>query len=169
MATEFEKLEEQFTKYEIARILGARALQIAMDAPLLLKIDEKELEDMHFNPIEIAKRELVAGVLPITVNRPLPKKKEAKIKTLSREEIEILRKKEKELEMIKELEAEKEIEEKTNKEAPKDSADIKEDEVLEQVEQGEQKKVAEDDEIMELSTPEDEEEVAAPDGAEAED
>ena len=71
-----EKLEEQFTKYEIARILGARALQIAMDAPLLLKISTEELEEINYNPIEIAKRELVSGVLPITVNRPLPKKKE---------------------------------------------------------------------------------------------
>ncbi|MCK4552903.1 DNA-directed RNA polymerase subunit omega, partial [Candidatus Pacearchaeota archaeon] len=29
---------KQFTKYETARILGARALQIAMNAPLLIKI-----------------------------------------------------------------------------------------------------------------------------------
>ena len=38
-----EELEQNFTKYEIARILGARALQIAMDAPLLLKISFGEL------------------------------------------------------------------------------------------------------------------------------
>ena len=79
-----EALEDKFTKYELARILGARALQIAMDAPLLLKIDEKELEIINYNPIEIARRELVAGVLPITINRPLPKKKEAKIKKLTK-------------------------------------------------------------------------------------
>ena len=55
-----ESLEAQFTKYEVARILGARALQIAMDAPLLLKISEKELEEMekqfflqHGNPKNI--------------------------------------------------------------------------------------------------------------------
>lgn len=159
MPTEIEKLEEQFTKYEIARILGARALQIAMDAPLLLKIDEKDLESFHYNPIEIAKRELVAKVLPITINRPMPNKKESKIKTVSKEEIESIKRKEKEEEAQKEIEAEKELEAKTNKEAPKDAAEAKEDEVLEHVEQGEQKKVAEDDEIMELSTPEDEEEV----------
>ena len=33
-----------FTRYEVARILGARALQIAMDAPLLLKISEEDLD-----------------------------------------------------------------------------------------------------------------------------
>ena len=33
-----------FTKYERARILGARALQIAMNAPLLVKISKDDLE-----------------------------------------------------------------------------------------------------------------------------
>ena len=28
---------KEYTRYEVARILGARALQIAMDAPLLMK------------------------------------------------------------------------------------------------------------------------------------
>ena len=39
-------MEQHFTKYETARIIGARALQIAMDAPLLAKIKEenKQLE-----------------------------------------------------------------------------------------------------------------------------
>jgi DNA-directed RNA polymerase subunit K len=87
-----EQLEKEFTKYEIARILGARALQIAMDAPLLLKINEKELEDINYNPIEIAKQELLAGVLPITVNRPLPKKKESKFRKLTKEELEEMKK-----------------------------------------------------------------------------
>ena len=41
----------QFTKYEIARIMGARALQIAMDAPLLLKIDESELKLMKYDAL----------------------------------------------------------------------------------------------------------------------
>ena len=31
---------EDFSKYEISRILGARALQISMNAPLLIKIME---------------------------------------------------------------------------------------------------------------------------------
>jgi DNA-directed RNA polymerase subunit K len=138
-----EQLEDQFSKYEIARILGARALQIAMDAPLLLKIDEKELESINFNPLEIAKRELVAGVLPITVNRPLPKKKEVKIVKLTKEEIEAIKKKEEE----------KKAEELT---ATGKNKDKKDDEKSEEVEVEEEKKVAEDAEIMELSNPEDE-------------
>ena len=39
-------MEQEFTKYEIARIIGARGLQIAMDAPLLLKISEEELKNI---------------------------------------------------------------------------------------------------------------------------
>ena len=35
---------EEFTKYEKARVLGARALQIAMNAPLLIKIEKEDLE-----------------------------------------------------------------------------------------------------------------------------
>ena len=31
-----------FSKYETARILGARALQIAMNAPLLIKINKED-------------------------------------------------------------------------------------------------------------------------------
>lgn len=73
-------MEEKFTKYEIARILGARGLQIAMDAPLLIKLTKEELEKINYDPIEIARIELEAGVLPITVKRPMPKKIEKKLK-----------------------------------------------------------------------------------------
>ena len=44
----------KFTKYEIARILGARALQIAMDAPLLYKINKQKLEEIRYDPLRIA-------------------------------------------------------------------------------------------------------------------
>ncbi len=62
------------TKYEKARLLGARALQISMGAPLLVKLSEEELEKIKYNPLEIAKIEFKKGVLPITVKRPLPAK-----------------------------------------------------------------------------------------------
>lgn len=65
-----------FTKFEIARILGSRALQISMGAPILIKLEEKDLEQLRYNPIEIAKREFSMGVIPITVRRPLPMTKE---------------------------------------------------------------------------------------------
>jgi len=70
----------EFTKYEVARILGARALQISMDAPLLFKIEVKELERVRYDPLKIAEIEFNAGVLPITVKRPLPVKKDVKLK-----------------------------------------------------------------------------------------
>lgn len=73
-------IKEQFTKYEIARILGARALQIAMDAPLLVKITTEELENIKYDPIRIAEKEFYSEVLPITVKRPLPKKTESKLR-----------------------------------------------------------------------------------------
>lgn len=137
-----EKLEAQFTKYEIARILGARALQIAMDAPMLLKINEKELEEINYNPLEIAKRELAADILPITVNKPLPRKKEAKLKKLTREELEEVKRKEKE---------------KAKEETPKEKAkDKEEDKKVEEIEEKTEKEIAAEGEIMELSTPEDE-------------
>jgi DNA-directed RNA polymerase subunit K len=63
-------MSEQLTKYERARIIGTRALQISMGAPFLLKFSEKDIEDMRYNPIEIAKKELEKGVIPITIKRP---------------------------------------------------------------------------------------------------
>lgn len=64
----------KYTKYEKARIIGARALQLAMGAPILLKLTEKDLESIKFNPIEIAKLEFEKDILPITIRRPLPEK-----------------------------------------------------------------------------------------------
>lgn len=64
--------EKEYTKYERARILGARALQISMGAPFLVKFNEKDLEEVKYNPVEIAKREFKEGVIPITVKRPQP-------------------------------------------------------------------------------------------------
>jgi len=63
----------EFTKYEKARMIGSRALQIGMGAPFLVKVSDDELKDIKFNPVEIAKKEFDAGVLPITVKRPMPK------------------------------------------------------------------------------------------------
>jgi DNA-directed RNA polymerase subunit K len=68
--------KKEFSKYERARIIGARGLQISMDAPLLLKMDESELNGINYDPLRIAEKELDSGVLPISVNRPMPRKKE---------------------------------------------------------------------------------------------
>jgi DNA-directed RNA polymerase subunit K/omega len=62
----------KYTKYEKARIIGARALQIAMGAPTLLKLDSEALEKINYNPVEMAKTEFNQGIIPITIKRPLP-------------------------------------------------------------------------------------------------
>ncbi|MCH7568545.1 MAG: DNA-directed RNA polymerase subunit K [Nanoarchaeota archaeon] len=80
--------KEDFTRYEIARILGARALQIAMDAPMLLKISKEELEEIKYDALKIAEQEFEKGVLPISVRRPFPVKKEDKLKIIKEEKIE---------------------------------------------------------------------------------
>lgn len=80
-------MQEQFTKYEIARIIGARALQIAMDAPILLKISQEELKEINFDALKIAERELREEVLPINIRRPIPKKSKTKLKSIKHEEL----------------------------------------------------------------------------------
>jgi DNA-directed RNA polymerase subunit K len=65
---------KDFTKFELARVIGSRALQISHGAPLMVKLTTPQLEAIHYNPIEIAKIELEKGVIPITVVRPLPNK-----------------------------------------------------------------------------------------------
>ncbi len=97
-------IEEKFTRYEIARILGARALQIAMDAPLLYKIEKERLEAIRFDPLKIADIEFKAGVLPITVKRPMPKKIETELK---REKEEAKKEEEEKIEKLEEKEEEK--------------------------------------------------------------
>jgi len=67
---------KDYTKYETARILGARALQIAMNAPLLIKITEEDLEKINYDALKIAEVELNSGILPISISKPFPKKKE---------------------------------------------------------------------------------------------
>ena len=101
--------QEDFTSYEKTRVLGARALQIAMDAPLLTKIPKEKLEEVNYDPMEIAKIELDAGVLPINVKQPFPEKKNVKIKKAPEKKIEdkdVIKAEEK---IEKEIEAEGEI------------------------------------------------------------
>ena len=69
-------VKKKFTKYERARIIGSRALQIAQGAPLLLKLSEKELEDLRYDPVAIAKKEFAAGLVPIDVQRKMPPRME---------------------------------------------------------------------------------------------
>lgn len=68
--------EEKYTKYEKARMIGSRALQISMGAPFEVKLTKKDLEKMKYNPIEIAKREFNENKLPLTVLRPFPNERD---------------------------------------------------------------------------------------------
>ena len=72
---EHSKMDKKYTKFEIARMIGSRALQISMGAPFLVKLSGEDLEKLGYNPIEIAKREFHENLLPITVKRPLPKQR----------------------------------------------------------------------------------------------
>lgn len=57
----------KLTRFEKARIVGARALQISMGAPILIEVSEGPT-----GPIEIALKELGASILPMTIRRTLP-------------------------------------------------------------------------------------------------
>ena len=63
---------EEYTKYEQARIIGARALQISMGAPFMVNLTDEELKKLGYNPIEIAKLEFRQNLIQITVKRPFP-------------------------------------------------------------------------------------------------
>jgi DNA-directed RNA polymerase subunit K len=53
---------QYYTRYERARIIGARALQISMGAPLLVNT-------VKIDPLEIALEEFEKDRIPITVKR----------------------------------------------------------------------------------------------------
>jgi DNA-directed RNA polymerase subunit K len=57
-----KEVVEELTRYERARIVGARALQISMGAPTLI-------ESNTTDPIDMALDELKKGVIPITIKR----------------------------------------------------------------------------------------------------
>lgn len=59
---------KRITKYERARIIAARALQLAMGAPPLIDVSKLEFKD----PVIIAEKEFEMGVLPMIVKRELP-------------------------------------------------------------------------------------------------
>jgi DNA-directed RNA polymerase subunit K/omega len=127
--------KHEFSKYERARILGARSLQISMDAPLLIKMEGEELENLNYDPLKIAQRELDSGVLPITVNRPMPLKRDEKLKELKIEELE----KEEEKEKSEEEKAESDEENVTavQEEKAQEVTDMKSDEEVEEEVEGE--------------------------------
>ena len=59
-----EAIRLKYTRFERARIIGARALQISLGAPTLVDIPEDTID-----PIEISILEFDKGVIPMTVKR----------------------------------------------------------------------------------------------------
>lgn len=54
---------KSYTRYERARIIGARSLQISMGAPVLIKTEQMT------DPLLIAEEEFRQDKVPITVKR----------------------------------------------------------------------------------------------------
>jgi DNA-directed RNA polymerase subunit K len=54
----------KYTRFERARIIGARALQISLGAPILVNVTDETID-----PIEIAIMEYDKKVIPMTVKR----------------------------------------------------------------------------------------------------
>ncbi len=65
-STDFEenKMEKELTRFEKTRIISARALQLAMGAPPLLKEPEQ-----FTKPLDLAMEEFENKLIPITVIR----------------------------------------------------------------------------------------------------
>ncbi|MDO5845765.1 MAG: DNA-directed RNA polymerase subunit K [Methanocorpusculum sp.] len=59
----------RYTRYERARIVGARALQISMGAPVLVR-------SAKIDPLDLALEEFAADRVPITVKRQIGNKVE---------------------------------------------------------------------------------------------
>jgi DNA-directed RNA polymerase subunit K len=57
-------VSKDLTKYETARIIGARALQLAMGAPPLIDLAEGVID-----PVKLAKEEFDKNVIPLQVAR----------------------------------------------------------------------------------------------------
>jgi DNA-directed RNA polymerase subunit K len=57
--------KKEYTRFERARIIGARALQISRGAPTLVKTEKTD-------PIRIAEAEFDEGAIPLDVKRKMP-------------------------------------------------------------------------------------------------
>ena len=58
--------KDHLTRFEVARLVGARALQIALGAPILIKAEKITAS------IDLAKEEFRNKIIPITIKRTLP-------------------------------------------------------------------------------------------------
>ncbi|MCL4411937.1 MAG: DNA-directed RNA polymerase subunit K [Candidatus Thermoplasmatota archaeon] len=56
--------KRKYSKYEKARIVGARALQVSMGAPIIIEIPKNVID-----PLRIALVEFENGAIPMTVKK----------------------------------------------------------------------------------------------------
>jgi len=54
----------ELTRFEIARIIGARALQLSLGAPPLIQVSKGIID-----PIALAREEFKSGIIPLMVCR----------------------------------------------------------------------------------------------------
>jgi DNA-directed RNA polymerase subunit K len=59
--------KDRLTRFEVARVIGARALQIALGAPILVKLKQE-----RFDPTSLAEEEFKDCMIPMTIKRTLP-------------------------------------------------------------------------------------------------
>lgn len=64
MREKITTMTRKHTRFEKARIIGSRALQISMGAPALIEVPVEMLD-----PVDIAMDEYEKGVIPISVIR----------------------------------------------------------------------------------------------------
>jgi len=57
-------VEIKYTRFEKARIIGARALQISMGAPILVEVPQDMID-----PVDISVLEFSKNLIPMTVRR----------------------------------------------------------------------------------------------------
>tara|TARA_B100000945_G_C20354758_1_gene584062 strand:+ start:980 stop:1270 length:291 start_codon:yes stop_codon:yes gene_type:complete len=76
MIEDEEEFDHILTKYECSRIIGVRASQLSMSAPILVSNIPDKLKN---NFMYIATRELIERALDIYITRPLPLNKYYKV------------------------------------------------------------------------------------------
>ena len=66
--------EDKLTRFETARLIGARSLQIALGAPTLKKVEGS------IDSTKVAKEEFFEKLLPMTIKRKFPNGEESVVK-----------------------------------------------------------------------------------------
>jgi len=57
------------SRFELARLIAARAIQIGMGAPVFVDLSKEFLESIKYDPVEIAKKEFEEGKIPVAIIR----------------------------------------------------------------------------------------------------